>query len=283
VSALWITRDIERFDVVLMNRDLVPETSVRFLEPWLARRNPRMVFDFDDAIFLGPRESKLQKILPHFALVTAGNPYLAEFARRYASSVEVWPTVVDTERFKPALERQPGPLRIGWSGSQSTLYYCLPLIRDAIVQLARTEEFEFLVVADREPQSLWPGVAMRFIPWSPETEVQSLQLFDIGLMPLKDDPFERGKCGAKAITYMAAGIPPVISPVGVNAEIVEDGVSGFFCTGSEEWVEVLRMLLHNSELRKNIGAAARRQVETRYSVWSLLPVMIGCFRRIDQR
>ena len=171
-------------------------------------------------------------------------------------------------------------VRIGWSGSSSTLAYCFPLLRDAIVELARTEEFEFIVIADRKPAENWPGVRMSFIPWSPETEVDTLQLFDIGLMPLRDEPFEQGKCGLKAISYMAVGITAVVSPVGVNSEIIQDGVNGFLCRGTEEWVKVLKMLLHDSALRESIGAAARAHAESGYSINFLVPRIEACFRRI---
>lgn len=280
VSALWITRDVERFDIVFMNRDLVPEAGVTFLEPWLARRNPHLVFDVDDAIHLGSREKKLRKILPEFALVAAGNEYLADFARQVNARVEVWPTVVDTERFRPVDSRTPGPPRIGWSGSASTLQHCLPILERVMVELARTENFELLIVADRAPDFAWPGVTMRYLPWSPENEVESLQLFDIGLMPLKDDPFERGKCGAKALTYMAIGIPALVSPVGVNSGIVTPGNEGYHCRSDDEWLAALRNLLHDPTLRAGMGHNAVARVEAEYSLHSLVPRMVAAFTAV---
>lgn len=279
-SALWITRDVEQFDVVFMNRDIVPELRIDFLEPWLAKRNPRLIFDFDDAIFLGLRKKKMRKILPCFSAITAGNTFLADFAKQCNDRVNIWQTVVDTERFRPALERRPGPVRIGWSGSQSTMLYCLPLLKEVIEELAKTEHFEFLIVADVQPNFSWQGVKMRFIPWSPETEVESLQQFDIGLMPLKDEPFERGKCGAKAISYMAVGTSALVSPVGVNSEIVIHGKTGFHCCKHDEWLTALRLLIKNNNLLREMGKNSIMHVNLNYSVRVLLPRMIDLFEKV---
>ncbi|MFI5332391.1 MAG: glycosyltransferase, partial [Desulfobaccales bacterium] len=245
--------DAPNFDVILMNRDLVPEPGITFIEPWLSKKNPRLIFDFDDAIHLGDREAKLRKILPHFAWVTPGNEYLASFASQCNPHVSVWPTVVDTAYYYPMRERKPGPIRIGWTGSQSTVQYCLPLMKNILIELSCREDFEFIITADIRPNIDWPGVKWRFIPWSPQTEVETLQEFDIGVMPLQDNPFERGKCGMKAILYMAAGIPALVSPVGVNQEIVIHNVTGFHCLNNEEWVYYLTSLIENDNLRRQMG------------------------------
>jgi glycosyltransferase involved in cell wall biosynthesis len=282
MTAIWITRDIEKFDVVMMNRDLVPEPSVKFLEPWLARRNPNLVFDFDDAIFLGKREPKLRRILPFFRLVLAGNECLAGFARQCNDNVHVWPTVVDTDRFRPAEKREPGPTRIGWSGSKTTREKCLPLLREPLVQLAKKEVFEFVVVADVDPKLEWPGVKVRFIQWTPESEVESLQLMDVGLMPLEDEPFERGKCGFKAISYMAVGIPVLLSPVGVNQEIVRSGIDGYHCSTVDEWVNYLNILINDKSLCKKMGASGRLRAIEKYSINSLIPAMLELMRSLEK-
>lgn len=279
-SALWILRDAARFDVIVMNRDIVPNVRVNFIEPWLARRNPRLIFDFDDAIYLGAREQKLRKILPHFAWITAGNEFLASFARQVHSRVSIWPTVVDTNRYRVIRKRSHSVPRIGWTGSRSTVQLCLPLVRKVIEDLAKVEEFEFVVIADIPPDE-WSNVNMRFISWTPETEVSELQQVDIGLMPLRDEPFERGKCGLKAIQYMAVGIPAVVSPVGVNKEIVVHGETGFHCSTEQEWKEALLRLMHDEELRIRLGMAGRERVVERYSVSSLLPKMLEVFEQVS--
>ncbi len=280
--ALWMLRDAARFDVIVMNRDIVPNARIEFIEPWLARRNPRLIFDFDDAIHLGARERKLRKILPHFAWITPGNEFLASFAREHHRNVSIWPTVVDASHYHVARRRSPGPPRVGWSGSSSTLQYCLPLLRKAIVDLAQAENFEFVVIAEIPPQINWPGVTTRYIPWTPESEVQGLQQIDIGLMPLRDEPFERGKCGLKAIQYMAVGAPAIVSPVGVNAEIVVDGTTGFHAVSDDEWKGRIQQLLHDDERRHLMGQAARQRAEQHYSVRALLPQMLDVFEHVSR-
>lgn len=279
LSAIWLLRDASRFDVIFINRDIVPEIKVSFLEPWLARRNPRLIFDFDDAIFLGERAAKLKRILPDFALVTAGNEFLANFARQHNAHVVIWPTVVDTERYKPATVRQPGPIRIGWSGSKSTLRHSLPLIKDVIVELSQQNDFEFVIIADDFPER-WPGVKMRYIRWCPATEVTDLQQFDIGLMPLVDSLFERGKCGAKLLLYGAIGIPALASPVGVNHDIVLHGKTGFHCSTEADWIHYLELLISDVALRRRLGGSGRQRMEKYYSIQFLLPEMIRAFQQV---
>lgn len=283
-SALWALRDAEKFDVIFMNKDILPEIRINFLEPWLSRRNPRLVFDFDDAVYLGPRGKKLEKILPFFAHIIAGNPTLAEYAAGIAGAgrVSILPTVVNTDRIIPALNRMEGPLRIGWSGSSFTLKTCLPIVRNAVVELAQQEDFEFLVITEKKAELDWPGVRMRHVLWTPETEAQGLQQLDIGLMPLEDSPFERGKCGMKAIQYMAVGIPALVSPVGVNQEIVVEGLTGFHCDREEHWLNRLRELLEDAARRKQMGESGRQRAVSRYSLHYAIPKLLGIFETVSK-
>jgi glycosyltransferase involved in cell wall biosynthesis len=279
--AMWMLRDASQFDVIMMNRDIVPNPRVSFLEPWLARRNPRLIFDFDDAIHLGSREAKLREILPRMAWLTPGNAYLAEFARPLNANVSIWPTVVDTDQYYVAPSRAPGPVRIGWSGSSYSFQLAGPLLHDIVTRLGKSgEDFEFIVISNQPPEIDLPGVRWRYIRWTAETEIEGLQQIDIGLMPLKDEPFERGKCGLKAIQYMSVGIPALVSPVGVNAEIVQDGVSGFHCRTGYDWQKRAGELLHDPDRRTQIGQAARLRAEEHYSVKALLPRMIETFERV---
>jgi glycosyltransferase involved in cell wall biosynthesis len=238
------------------------------------------VFDFDDAIHIGPREKKLRKILPLFACVTPGNPYLAEFARQVNRNVTVWPTVVNTDQYTPTSQRRPGPIRIGWSGSNSTAKYCLPLLEKPLCEIASTHEFEFIIICNSDPQIRWPKVNSRFVPWTPDTEIAGLHEIDLGLMPLKDEAFERGKCGLKAIQYMGIGIPALVSPVGVNSEIVRHGEDGYHCRTAEDWVCYASQLIQNPALRIHMGIHARKRAAQNYSVEALLPKMAATFQQI---
>lgn len=276
--ALWMTRDAEKFDVVFMNKDIVPEIKVCFLEPYLSRRGAALVFDFDDAVYLGARGEKLKKIFPAFRFVTAGNKVLREYAEGLKPGrVAQIPTVIDTDKIFPPAQRSSGPVRIGWSGSSFTAPVCLPLVKDVICELARKYEFEFVVISEKDPGLNWPGVRVRYIPWTSETETAGLQQIDIGLMPLEDNPFERGKCGMKAIQYMAAGAPALVSPVGANEEIVLNGETGFHCSSPAEWIRPLILLMGDEKLRIKMGKAARERAVNHYSVSAILPKLEAVF------
>jgi glycosyltransferase involved in cell wall biosynthesis len=273
-------RDAERFDVIFLNRDLIPEMRVRWLEPWLARRNPAVIFDFDDAIYLGSRDAKLRQILPCFAAVTAGNETLGAYAREWNSRVRVLPTVVDTGYYQPPEQRQPGPLRIGWTGSAAPLRDYLPLVETPIRSLASRRDFEFVVISSQPPHFAWPGVKLRFIRWNPATEAEDLQQIDIGLMPLRDGPFEAAKCGTKAILHMAAGVPAVVSPAGVNRDIVVHGETGFHCRTEAEWYKALETLLQDPALRQRMGRAGRDRAVHLYSQQRALPKLLALFDEV---
>ena len=266
-----------------MNRDLVPETRIRFLEPLLAGSNPRLVFDYDDAIFLGSRADKLRHILPYVSAITAGNENLAAFARDIHPDVSVVPTVVDTDYLCPLDPLPKRPARIGWTGSWEPMRDYLPLMKGVLTKLARRHPVEFVVICDRKLPFSVPNVTVRHIPWRAATEVEDLQEIDIGLMPLAAGEFERCKNGTKAILYMAAGIPALISPVGASREIVTHGVTGFHCSSEQEWCLALETLIRDAELRHRMGAAGRRRAQALYSIQTVLPLLIKLFSRVAAR
>lgn len=249
----------------------------------LARLNPRLVFDLDDAIYLGRRGGKLRRILPHFGAVVAGNHELATHLRKHNANVRVIPTVADGERFRPVPRRRSGPLRIGWSGSAEPLRLHLPMVRGAMEDLARDYEFEFVVISNEQPTFAWDGVRMRFIRWCAETEVEDLQQIDIGLMPLPNGPFERAKCAAKAVLYMAVGVPAVVSPVGANRDVVVDGVTGFHCSSRDEWRARLAELAEGATLRRRLGTAGRIRFEEAYSLQTVLPRWVELLEQMAAR
>jgi glycosyltransferase involved in cell wall biosynthesis len=246
------------------------------LERWLGRAIP-FVYDFDDAVFLS-YESPTNRVFGRLRFpsktptacrlamhVMAGNGYLAEYARRFNDRVSIVPTTIDTEKYvpDPATQNRAGePLVIGWSGSHSTVQH-LRGISDVLARLAATQRFRLRVIgADDFSLS---GVDLELLQWRSTTEVDDLRRIDIGLMPLPDDQWSRGKCGLKALQYMALGIPPVCSPVGVNAEIIADGENGFLVDTPEQWTARIVQLLESPELRERLGRAARRTVEHRYA------------------
>lgn len=244
--------------------------------PWIERlvsRKLPLVYDFDDAIYLpstsganawaavlkSPRKAAaLCRLARH---VTVGNETLAAFAAPLSRAVTIIPSTIDTAVYT-VRHRAPNPRPVvGWTGSVTTV----PHIRTLAPVLARLRslvDHEVRVIGGERVEL--PGLDASWVPWRAETEVEDLRPLDVGLMPLPDDEWSRGKCGMKALQYMALGIPPVVSPVGVNATIVRDGENGFHARTEDEWVEKIALLLRDPELRARLGAEARRTVEETY-------------------
>lgn len=275
-----------RFDAVFIQKKLLPVPVLRALRGL----NPRLVFDFDDALFARPTDlseaafagraasdaRRFERTLVDVRLVVAGNGYLAEHARRWTPRVAVIPTAVDLERLPPLPPRRRPANRVvlGWAGRSATLP-SLDLIREALGALCRKvgERFLLRVVADgvdRAPREI-PGVLVENVVWTLATEYVAIDGFDIGLMPLADDPWSRGKCGFKLLQYMSRARPVVASPVGVNGEIVRDGVNGFLAASEAEWTEKLATLIEDPGLGERMGKAGAETVAASYSFRAVIP------------
>lgn len=264
-----------RFDVVIVEKELfpfLPATAERFLRliglPYIV--------DYDDALFhrydchpnavvrqlLG---LKIDAVMRHSAAVIAGNNYLAERAQKAgARKIKIIPTVVDVDRYQPKLKTAGDPPIVGWIGTPQTSRYLRPLL-SVFKSIQKEMSVRFVFVGAREQD--FAGSPVEVWPWSEETEVEFIQQFDIGIMPLEDTPWERGKCGYKLIQYMACGVPVVASPVGVNVEIVVPEKNGLLADSIEEWDRALRSLLYaDSSVRENMGCAGRARVEEWYSL-----------------
>jgi glycosyltransferase involved in cell wall biosynthesis len=207
------------------------------------------------------------------ALVLVGNEYLAERARQAgAKRVECLPTVVDVERYDQALCRVQGLCTIGWIGSPMTAPY-LTLVQAVLSEVCQQGNVRVVIVgAQHIPLA---GVPVETRAWSEQTEVQEIQSFDVGIMPLPDEPWERGKCGYKLIQYMACSKPAVASPVGVNRHIIAHGIDGFLASTPTQWVQTLRTLCQDRALRERIGQAARRKVAQEYSLQVTAPRLVS--------
>lgn len=272
---LLVLSRLSTYEFVLIHRELTPFGPPIF--EWIIAKvfRKKIIYDFDDAIWLSDLEienpiwrwlkwrSKVASICVWSWKVSTGNQYLADFAKRKCNQVVVVPTVVDTNihRLIPRAKKQK-PI-IGWTGSHSTLFY-LDEIVPLLQSLEKKYEFEFLVIANRKPNL--PLNNFRFIPWNKETETEDLGLIDIGIMPLEDSEWAKGKCGFKLIQYMALEIPPVASPVGANSEIIQDGVNGFLVHSEDQWIQKLSMLIEDPNLRVKLGKAGRITIEHQYSV-----------------
>lgn len=281
----------ENFDAVFMQYELFPYFPGTLLEKMLLRRKLPYIYDYDDAIFhqydQHPNPAvrfslkhKIAKVINAAAHVIAGNEYLARFAARVNERVSVLPTVIDLEKYPRQKEKgmAENRLTVGWLGSPSTSAY-LKDIAAVLTQFCKeTGAVVRLVGAGNIDLE---GMHVERRDWSEATEVEEMNTFDIGIMPLTDDPWARGKSGFKLIQYMACGIPVVASPVGANREIVEDGVNGFHAITAEEWMSALKALHGNAELRETMGRAGRRKVEERYCLAVVAPKLEAVIRAVS--
>jgi glycosyltransferase involved in cell wall biosynthesis len=261
-----------RADVVLFQRELV--STLPTLEAFT--RRPRIV-DIDDAIHLF-RGGKAMRHLARLAdLVIVGNGWLAQVWRQSHSVVEVLPTAVDTDRYIVA--PLPDPPVMGWIGTAGNLGY-LRRIAPALAEVVRRfPRAEIAVCCDERPDL--GALPLRYIPWSEVAEESFLASISIGLMPLDDNDWERGKCSYKMLQYMAAGRPSVVSPVGMNSELLSEADAGTAARTDEDWVRSLCALLADGEMAEEMGRAGRALAERRYSVRVLAPRLAELLRRVS--
>ncbi len=235
----------------------------------------KIIFDFDDSLWIPVSSgsmllayikwpSKTRGICSFAYKVSAGNAFLAEFAKKYCQNVVILPTIVDIHAGHNLIKNQKeSPLVIGWTGTFSNFKF-FDLLLTALQDLEKKHQFEFRVIADKNPQL--PLKSFVYLPWKKETEIEDLIGIHIGVMPLFDDDIARGKCGFKAIQYMSLGIPALVSPVAVNAKIVDHGVDGYHCSTKAEWYNYLEELIRDESLRIKMGLAARQKIVSHYSI-----------------
>lgn len=268
-----------RFDLLFLQRPMLkypttlPEEIVTRLRP--------SIFDMDDAIFhnyLGLEGWRIRRILNLVRHVIVGNRYLAEFVGDPARTTII-PTVVDTHRFVPRTDPGDIPFTIGWTGGANNLIELEPIV-PALREVLQETGGRLLIVCDHLQGSFLRGLPVDFVRWNPDVEVGALAGMHVGLMPLRDTPYNRGKCGFKAIQYMARAIPVVASPVGVNAEVVRHGEDGFLPASLDDWREALRTLARDPTLRARMGASGRGRAQAEYSLDAVVPRYVDLFRRI---
>lgn len=285
------TIGVWKYDFVFIHREVAPIGPPIF--EWVIANifRKKIIYDFDDAIWLTDNRSeslltrtlknrrKVSTICRMAYRVSCGNAYLASFARQYNNSVTFNPTTLDTDRLRNInLDQSRGSdqlLTIGWTGSHSTLKY-LEAIEPILQRIERGyPDVNFVFIADRPPRLNLSR--MTFVRWNAETEVNDLMKIGIGLMPLPDDEWSKGKCGFKILQYMSLGIPSVSSAVGVNREIVKQDVNGFLCYTDDDWFRHIQSLIDNPLLRQRFGTAGRDTVLQHYSVNSNTATFLSLF------
>lgn len=277
-------RRAARFAAVILHRKLLRRVDFRRLR----RHSRRLIYDFDDAVifrdsnapgfYSRARRLRFRRLAAGADLVLAGNEYLQEQARAAgAGRPVVFPTVVDTDAITP---RPPAAKQkvIGWMGTSSNFVYLSTLVAPLRDLLSSRPDLVFRVIADRPPEL--NGLEVDFHRWKERDETEDLAGFSIGVMPLFDDPWTRGKCALKLLQYGAAGLPAVASPVGANLSVIRDGVNGYFAAGPEQWSSRIGQLLDSAEQRERMGRAARRLVEEKYSLSAAAVRLAEIIRRV---
>lgn len=289
---LRVLLSAKRFDVIWVEKEVWPwlSASAEFAS---ISRSARVVVDYDDAVFHRYDQHqvrvvrwifgrKIDKVMRHADLVTVGNQYLAERAAAAGAKwVELVPTVIDLDRYPPTPPRVVGDeVVIGWIGSPATADY-LHILTPALEAIRERHSVRCIAIGARPDQL--QGTPFEAVPWTEADEVRLLHEFDLGVMPLEDGPWERGKCGYKLIQYMACDLPVIASPVGVNSDIVEPGVTGYLASTTEQWIHSLNSLISKPDLRLELGVAGRKKVEQTYCLQVQAPRVARMLGRLSQR
>ncbi len=236
----------------------------------------KYIYDFDDAIWLpnySESNAKFHRLKAYWKVrycmkwasqITAGNAYLDDYARQFNTNVQIVPTTIDTVNHHNIMtDHQSQELTIGWTGTHTTMHYLDELV-PVLKRLEQKYTFTFLVISNQSND--YDLKSLKFVKWNKATEIEDLAKINIGVMPLKKDIWSEGKCGFKGLQYMALEIPTIMSPVGVNSTIVQNGINGFLVESQEEWYEVLEKLIQDKTLRIQIGKAGKFRIDEAYSV-----------------
>lgn len=276
-----------KFDAALVYGELYP-----LMPGWLERSLIRLpyIFDFDDAFYLKYRKGRLglarpllgnkfDTLMAGAAAVTAGNQVLSKYARQHNANTHDLPTVVDIERYVPARNGRNDMFTVGWIGSPSTAPYLAELVEPLAV-LGEEGPVRLVVIGGKAP--VIPNVTVFEVDWEEQTEVELINSFDVGIMPLPDDEWARGKCAFKLIQYMACAVPVIASRVGANVAVVRDDC-GVLVESAHDWVEALRLMRDQPTTRTRMGQAARERVVQYYSLQRNLPVLEAVIRQVAGR
>lgn len=283
------------YDAVFIHREIFPFFTP-FFEKIAKKLNKNIIFDFDDAIYTKPtyyrnwrdylrNPKKVSEICKLASYVIVGNKSLYRYAKEFNNSVIILPTVYNirnnrNNRREKGLNKK---LVIGWIGSWSTVK-SLNVIKSALGKLASQYRFQLKIIGARNIFEIKiRNVDIKYKLWRMEDEINEIKSFDIGIMPLLDTEWERGKCGFKLIQYMTLGIPVVASPVGVNKEVISDGDNGFLATTDEEWFTKLSCLIENPDLRKDLGERGKKTIREKYSFEENACKLLDIFRNLNTK
>ncbi len=278
---------IESFDLVVIEKELFPFLPA-FMEKKYFEKATKIVLDFDDAIFAKYQKhpnpfvrfilrKKLDQLMAWSDGVIGGNRFLCDYAAQHAPRQWLVPTSVDVDKYVPHDQDHEGLISIGWIGTPITSKY-LELVRRPIERLAQIAPIRFIVIGAQAPD--WHGVQTQTHDWAEENEAKLIRWMDIGIMPLEDTLWEKGKCGLKLLQYMAGNVVPVGSDVGANRDIIDHGIDGFLCKTEDDWFETLKDLAENQEKRVQVADAALKKVRKDYSIDVAAQKLIEIFHEV---
>lgn len=268
----------KKYAIIFVQREAFM-LGTSFFEKQMAKRS-KLIFDLDDSIWMTQtgeiksankflyflkNPNKTRDIIQAAQMVFAGNSYIAKYASRFNQNVKIVPTTIDTDEYAFVSKQETETVCIGWSGSVTTIIH-FEFVLNALLAIKKKygNKVTFKVVGSADFVNKELGIVG--VPWKKDTELDDFRSMDIGLMPLPDDEWTKGKCALKGLQYMSFGIPCIMSPVGVNSTIIKDGENGFLATTEEEWIDKLSQLIDSFELRKSIGIAGRNTVVKDYSI-----------------
>ena len=282
---------LNKYDFVFMHREAMQFGPPIFEFILCKVFKKKVLYDFDDAIWLKNHSdsnallsftkwyTKVNSICGWVTSIQCGNQYLANYAKKFNSNVNIVPTSIDTiKKHNRIIDYERKTITIGWTGSHSTMHY-LDFIVPIIKLLEEKYTIQFLVISDRNPA--YELTSLQYCKWNKETEIDDLAKIDIGIMPLKNNEWAEGKCAFKGLQYMSLGIATVMSPVGMNNQLIQHGENGFLAESEEEWLENLSLLIENKQLRKKIGLAGNQTIQNQYSVEALKPVYLDLFTKMN--
>ncbi len=288
VRRLWTLLKIRKYEIIIIEKEILPYTPALF-ERVLGRINTPYIVDYDDAIFhnydlsdnpviRNTLSQKIDVVMQKADAVVAGNEYLASRAQNAgAKRIEIVPTVINLDLYPHVPPEGDGSFTIGWIGSPDTVRY-IDLVVDPLERVC--EETGATVTLIGSGPVEYDDLPLTVIEWSEETEVDSLTSIDVGIMPLLDGRWQRGKCGFKLIQYMACGKPVVASPVGANTSIVEEGVQGYFASANDEWVTQLKRIEQDRDHARQLGTNGRQRVKDNYCLSATVPYWCGLVKSI---
>lgn len=283
---------IHKYDFVFMHREAMQFGPPIFEFIICKILKKKVLYDFDDAIWLKNHSdsnallsftkwySKVNTICGWVEQIQCGNEYLATYAKQFNSKVTIIPTTIDTiKKHNQLIDFERKSITIGWTGSHSTMHY-LDFIVPIINLLEKKYPIRFLVISDRNPN--YELNSLEYCEWNKKSEIDDLAKIDIGIMPLKNNQWAEGKCAFKGLQYMSLGIATVMSPVGMNNQLIQHGENGFLAESEEDWILNLTKLIEDNQLRKKIGLAGHQTIQDSYSVEALKNKYLELFNKMSQ-